>query len=271
MEKVTERQLAISILTPCTLNCRLCTALTPLYNEKKRHYTASFEELEKEIAALFQVYDFINDVTITGGEPLLHRGLPEITSLLLRKYRDRFQMLRIFSNGTVVPGQELLKVLEEDAGEQFEFVIDHYGDVSPKVEETVSLLEGRRIPCRVNHYHGEDQHCGGWVDCGPIDRYRNYAPQEVEDLVHRCHYATWKCLLLFKGKVHLCSLAACGEDLGYFRLKPGEYVDLLDPSASLDQKRETAAHLGDRAVTACQYCDGFDVERSTRYPAGEQI
>lgn len=271
MKRVQEKQLAISILTPCTLRCRLCTALTPFYDEKKCHYIASFRQLQREITALFDVYDFINDMTITGGEPLLHRELPEITAFLLREFSDRFQMLRIFSNGTVLPNPRLMKVLTENVRDKFEFVIDHYGEFSPKAEETVELLERSRIKYRINQYYGGSQHCGGWVDCGPIDKYRNYSPQEIEELVHHCHYATWKCLLLFKGKVHLCSLAACGEDLGYFRLKPGEYVDLLDPATSLEEKRRTAASLGDTAVTACQYCDGFDVERSKRYPAGEQL
>lgn len=266
---LTERQLAISVLTPCTLNCRLCTALTPLYNMRGNHYIGALDSLKSEITALFQVYDYIQDLTITGGEPLLHKELPEITAFLLENFSEQFETLRIFSNGTVVPDVRLLESIQKSARNNFEFVIDRY-DLSDKADDIKRLLEQYHIGYHENIYCGGAQHCGGWVDCGPIDKFRNYAPEKVQEIVSRCHYATWKCLLLFKGKVHLCSLAACGEDMGFFQLKPGEYVDLLDPRLSLEQKKEIASALGHRAVTACQYCNGFDVERSERYPAAEQ-
>ena len=184
-------------------------------------------------------------------------------------FSKQFGTLRIFSNGTVLPGMPLLETIQKNACGNFEFVIDHY-DLSDKVDEIKSLLERCQIGYHENLYCGDTQHCDGWVDCGPIDTYRNYSPQKVQEIVSRCHYATWKCLVLFKGKVHLCSLAACGADMGFFQLKPGEYVDLLDRKVSLERKKEIAASLGHTAITACQFCNGFDVERSKRYPAGEQ-
>lgn len=268
--RLVEKQMAISILTPCTLNCRLCTALTPLYNKKGTHYIASLENIRNEVSALFKIYDYIEDLTITGGEPLLHKELPEIMAYILNNFSSQFKTIRIFSNGTILPQMSLLKVLQENVNNNFEFVIDHYGEASKEVDRIIELLDSYNIAYHINQYYGDNQHCGGWVDCGPIDKFRNYSDQKVQEIVSRCHYATWKCLLLFKGKVHLCSLAACGADMGFFALKPEEYVDLFASELSLQQKKDIALKLGHTAITACQYCNGFDVERSQRYPAGEQ-
>ncbi len=54
-------------------------------------------------------------------------------------------------------------------------------------------------------------------------------------------------------------------------LKPDEYIDLFSNRQTLEKKQQIAAEFGKRPITACQYCNGFDVERSSRFPAGEQL
>lgn len=268
---VKEKQLSIQILTPCTLNCRLCADFTPLYRERGEHYFDSVENFQREIDALFQVYDYIEDLTITGGEPLMHKQLPEMLSITLRNYASHFKCCRIFSNGTILPSKELLNVIKNETHDNFEFVIDHYGEVSKKADETARILTDNQINCRINRYFGEDQYCGGWVDYGSPSIFRNYSRSKVEEIVKHCHNATWKCLILFKGKVYLCVQAAFGSDMGFFQLAPDEYIDLFDDCQPLEEKRNVASLLGKKATTACQYCNSFDIERSQRFPAGEQI
>lgn len=266
-----ERQLAFQILTPCTLNCKLCADYSPLYKQKKEFYYVTFENFKKEVSAIFSIYDYIEDVTITGGEPLMHPQLPELLKYVLEQYSNQFSMCRIFTNGTIVPSLDLLKVIKNSSNGNFQFVIDCYGDISSKTDTIVSLLKQEQILCRVNNYHGSDQHCGGWVDYGSLSECRNYNSQKIEHMFKHCHNATWKNLIVFKGKLALCTQAMFGDDLGYFQLKSDEFLNLTDNSIKLEEKKAFARNLGSKPLTACQYCNGFDSENSVRYPAGEQI
>lgn len=265
-----ERQVALQILTPCTLKCRLCADYSPLYMERKEYYYVTFDNYCREISEVFKIYDYIEEITITGGEPLLHKELAKIVSFTLENFSNQFKVCRIFSNGTILPNDKLLKVISEYSSNNFEWVMDHYGTISQKAEETVSLLEENHIPYRVNRYYGEEQHCGGWINYGSLAMYRNYSTNVVQNLFNHCHSAAWKNLLVFKGKLFLCTQAAFGFDMGFFSLAPSEYIDLFSEEKTLEEKREIAAGLGHTVITACQYCNGFDAENSKRYPAGEQ-
>lgn len=263
-----EKQLALQILTACTLNCEYCADYTPAYQERKNHFWDSYEDACQELNGIFSIYSYIEDFTITGGEPLLHKQLPQILEEAM-KYQEQFSKCRIFTNGTILPGEQLVKIAKKNK-DKFMFVIDHYGSVSTNVEQMAELLEKSEIEYRINKYYGKDSHCGGWIDYGSPDYYRNYTEEKVNEIIKHCHNALWKNLVVFKGKLYLCTQGCFGSDLGCFTLKPEEYIDLLKQDLSLEQKQQIAKEFGTKPTTACQYCNGFDVEKSKRVPAGEQ-
>lgn len=268
---LTEKTIGFHICTPCTLNCRLCATNTPLYKREKVNYWLSPDTFRRELQALFKIYDHIGSLSITGGEPLLHRHLDELVKYALCNYFLQFDCLRIITNGTLLPSETLLLVILENSNDNVLFVIDDYGELSPKTNELVQIFEENHIPYKVNCYHGENQHCGGWVDLGPIHQFRGYSESEVQDIFHSCHLGNWKCMDCFEGKLYLCALECCGAHFHYFELKSDEYIDLFDESATWEEKKKIAAVLGSKPVTACYYCNGFDPENSPRFPAGEQM
>lgn len=265
-----EKQIAFQILTPCTLNCRLCADYAPLYREKGERYFVTLENFAKEIKEVFRIYDFIEDITITGGEPLMHPQLTEILKLTLENFKAQFHKCRIFTNGTIVPKASLVDQVIVSANNNFEFVIDDYGTLSSNSARIEALLEQYEIPCRVNRYYGGEQHCGGWIDYGPLDYFHNESREALQTKIQNCHNANWKNLLVFKGKLYLCTQAAFGHDLNYFSLQKNEYIDLFDETVSTAEKKAVAFQLGKEPISSCQYCNGFDVEKSKRFPAGEQ-
>lgn len=265
-----EKQIAFQILTPCTLNCRLCADYAPLYREKGIHYFVTLENFGKEINEVFKIYDFIEDITITGGEPLLHPQLTEILTLTLKNFSSQFHKCRIFTNGTIIPKTALLDQVVLYGKNNFEFVIDDYGAISANTARMESLLSQYGISYRINHYYGDKQHCGGWIDYGPLDLFHNESREMLQAKIQNCHNANWKNLLVFKGKLYLCTQAAFGHDLNYFSLQSNEYIDLLDETTSITEKKAIAFQLGKEPISSCQYCNGFDVEKSQRFPAGEQ-
>ena len=267
-----ERSVGIHICTPCTLNCRRCSAHVDLYKEKGVRYFISLDSYRRELVKLFQIYDYIGTVSITGGEPLLRTQLTEQVEYTLENHATQFDYVRITTNGTLLPDQRLLEMIQKHPlGNKCEFVIDDYGEVSHQVDELSKILDENHIKYRINCYHGEKQHCNGWVDLGAIDEFRNYTEEQAQNMIHHCHYANWKCMDCLEGKLYLCAVASCGDYFHYFTLGPDEYIDLFDESQSLDKMKEIAASFGKKPIQACQYCNGFDVEKSPRFPAGEQI
>lgn len=268
-----EKQIGFQITTHCNLNCKLCMVLKPLYKEKHlcRHIPA--EQVKQEINAIFQLYAFVEEVTVSGGEPLLHPELLEIVSYFML-FKEQFHSLRIFTNGTIVPSQPLIDYIEESGGGRLQFVIDDYGpQLSKQADAIEKLCENRCIPCRRNIYHGTEQHGGGWVSCGSPFVYRDYPPEKLASVFLHCHAAQYKCLTVYDGKLGNCAWSVFGHAAGILPVQDGETdcVDLLDSSVPLEEKRKRIALFGKRPLAACQYCDGFDPENSKRYPAAEQV
>ncbi len=269
--KISEKSLGFFICTPCTLNCKLCSNCVPLFRQEKNHYFVPLETYQREITEAFKIFDYVEVISITGGEPLLHNQLGDMVAYTLENFQTKFGEFRITTNGTMLPAPSLMQAIRTYAHENVLFVIDDYGSVSNKITEITQVLNENHVPYRINHYHGEDQHCGGWIDFGPLDVRRNYSEKEAQSIVDRCHAAQWRCVNIFKGKLHLCGHATCGVELGSFTLGPDEYVDLFDNSQPLEKKKEIVATLGKKPIEACYYCNGFDPETAERFPAGEQI
>jgi organic radical activating enzyme len=265
-----EKQCGIQILTPCTLNCKLCAEFTPIVKKMGRHYTATFEQVAREVDALFEIYDYIENVTVSGGEPILHKQLFEICEYIL-KYKDKFDDCRIFSNGTLMPEKRIIELIKASNG-KLKLVIDHYGDsLSARTWEIKSLCDNNGIDLRINMYCGDEPYCGGWIDVGNLSEHKNDTKVWLQKMVKECHNANWKNLLLFNGQLHRCTNSSFGAYLGFYVPKDDEYIDVLDDSTSLEEKRNKAANFASRPMTSCEYCNGFNPETSARFIPAEQL
>ena len=107
-----EKQLAFIITTFCTLNCKHCADLIPYFKQKKIAKHISLEQVKQEYKAVFQIYDYIEDVTVTGGEPFLYPQLSEAIDACM-EFENQFDHVRIFSNGTMVPKRDFIEQLKK--------------------------------------------------------------------------------------------------------------------------------------------------------------
>lgn len=107
-----EKQLAFHITTKCTLNCKLCVSMIPEFKIRGKAKHVPFEQVAAEIHAVFAIYDYIEDITLSGGEPLLHPDLVKIIDTCM-EYRQKFAHARIFTNGTCLPSDALLCRLKQ--------------------------------------------------------------------------------------------------------------------------------------------------------------
>lgn len=83
---------AVVFVAGCNFRCPFCHN-SPLVLEPKNLKAFSVEEIDSFIT---ERQDFIDGVVITGGEPCLHKGLPEFC----KHYKDLGFLVKLDTNGT---------------------------------------------------------------------------------------------------------------------------------------------------------------------------
>ena len=264
---VTAKILEFFITNRCTLNCKMCLCSIP-YIENPRHTPK--EELFKHFERAFPLYDSIGRVEIIGGEPMMHPDIAEIIEELL-KYREKFSKIRITTNATIIPGQKLIDVVHkaQSLGLEFDFLLDNYGALSCNLEKIKALLEENQIDYRVDQYVGDNQRGNGWLCYGDFT-LREESSDELWDKFNHCLCPKLDFHDTHEGKIYSCVYAMTGVVLGKFTLNDDEYVDLMDESKTIEEKREIIQTFLTHPTVACRYCDSFQ-ECSPRFPAAEQL
>jgi cyclic pyranopterin phosphate synthase len=91
--------LRISVTDRCNLRCSYCMP-EPEYVWLPREDILHFEEIETLVDVFLELG--VSKVRLTGGEPLLRRGLPDLVARLAR--RARIQDLAMTTNGVLLAG-----------------------------------------------------------------------------------------------------------------------------------------------------------------------
>ena len=95
------RDLRISVTDRCNFRCRYCMPVEvfgPVYAFMPREDLLTFEEIVSLVGALVPLG--IGKIRLTGGEPLLRRGLDELVSMLAAM--DGVQDIAITTNGVLL-------------------------------------------------------------------------------------------------------------------------------------------------------------------------
>jgi len=102
----------VNITDNCNLNCKACNHFSPFVKGRLKN---SAERFEKDLTKLLSVYK-INKLVLLGGEPLLEPELLKQFVEISRKFRDRYEMLIIITNGLLIPSLKdgFLQFLKEN-------------------------------------------------------------------------------------------------------------------------------------------------------------
>lgn len=95
----------------CTLRCKNCCEKVPYMPHDIRHFVTA-ETVVKDINKMAEACDFLTLLEFIGGEPFLHPKLPEILDAV--KKITNIGMIHIFTNGTVIPSDDLCKSLQNE-------------------------------------------------------------------------------------------------------------------------------------------------------------
>lgn len=225
----------------CSLNCKFCFESVPLYTTDKKYFVET-DSVIKDIQRVAQASEYITFVEFIGGEPFLHKGLPEIVKFCLRV--SNIAYVHVFTNGTIRPSNALLEALKNERASVY--ISNYTGfltlEQEKKVQETKRILKDNGIL----HMHGGEKK---WFDMSNYD-YHDESIEALEKRYADCQ--THNCNRLHNGVLYVCPHHFAGVNLGKFQESNTIHIHELDDVAlvdALDQFKEM------KSADACKYCD----------------
>ena len=237
------------ITNKCNLRCRYCSNLIPHY-ATGAHET--FDTVKKWIDLICKRATKVFRLKIHGGEPLLHPDLAQIIKYACGK--DNIVDVRISTNGTLIPSQELLHEMRD---KKFRLHISYYSaSCGIKLERLINILE----TARVNYFvmRGEP-----WQDLGE-NTSNNLDKVELATMVQECNMH--KCSSFYNGKLYVCSRASNSDRLGLVKATRNDYLD-FEKGFGMDEYHNFYEKID---FSACKMCRGA-IKGKNEIPAGEQL
>ncbi len=233
----------LPITTRCTLNCKHCSNLMPLYNEKSDF---KLETILLGLNKFLECIDLVVRVNVLGGEPMMHPQLVDIIIALNASPKVHHTVLT--TNGTIVPKDErLYKVLQNPKNE---VRISEYSQCKKTSIKLQQKLQENGIFFTIKKFGPNDFI---WFDFGGFEE-RIKSLQELKEQYGKCD-VEWHSLL--DGKLYPCPRAAHASDIGLIENDKINYVDFFDDSKSISElKAELEDFIFNREYfPACVQCD----------------
>ena len=246
------KSLDVVLTEKCNLKCVDCSNLMQYYKEPKN--TEHLVLLES-INTFMRHVDYVHELRIIGGEPFVYRDIDKVMELLLGY--DNFGKIVIYTNGTVVPRENVL-ALSVDS--RVSFLISDYGAaLSNRSKQLASVLEERKVK-----YIRE--RIISWHDCAAIDKKNRSSDETYEVFSNCCAKDT---LSLLHGKVYGCPFSAHADNLGAIPKFEDDVVDLQAADSKSISNKLKLMVSGTQYFGACLFCNGRDYTVST-VPAAVQ-
>lgn len=254
----------------CNLKCKLCAAHAPYY---KKPWHPAMEDLCKQADRFFELISHIGHFSLTGGEPLLRSDLGTLVRRL-KRYSNQIGTLELFTNGTIVPNNDIISAFQEYPG-PIKFVIDNYGpDLSVHAEDCAALVR-EKLPhacVELRDYYSEDMHCGGWVDWG-VGKVLGRSDEEAHQIFNKCSLPQKLDFVscVNNGVIYPCPQTRRCIELGYIPADSSEVVDLFDTKFTDEEIKQRIQNRYDlKILRACKFCNG-QCDDSERFPPAEQL
>jgi len=249
--------------TACNLKCRHCLNFNPF---AKQFYVREWDALVKDIDLFFSCVDRIMLFHISGGEPLIYKYTADLAAYIDNNYGNRIDTLRMVTNGTIVPKEEVLQKLSQC---HIEITVDDYRDAVPEHQECFEQLIYKLDEYRIKYYINK---VDSWVDLAPERTdYSGWSERWLEKHRESCSQS-WQ--ELRDGKLYSCNYAAYATVAGIAGEQDVEEVyDLINFTP--DKKKELIEfRLGYTTkgyTDFCKKCRGFTSENVEKLKPAIQI
>ena len=241
--------LELCITERCTLQCRQCKNFMPHYDNPKDY---DYEEIIPPLEKFLKAVDYIAVFRILGGEPFLHKDLPQIVDYCGK--HQKIGSLIVVTNGTIVPSDYCISKLKDN---NTKIYISRYYTFKEIQNKIISRLKEENIPILMR----EDLQ---WHATGEGKTYP-YSEKDVRNVFKNCNLI---CKTLVKNEFHLCPRSAHGMKLGIVPITHRDYIKILD--TPVEEIRARILNIfNSEYVEACYTCP--DPATNILVPAGEQL
>lgn len=242
----------ICLTERCSLKCKKCAH--GCYAVGSDRSDMCIETAKRSVDSLFQKVDVMREFVLIGGEPFLYKDLASIITYTGQRYRDRMAVFSITTNGTIIPGQEIL-----DLCSQYGVLIriSNYSAslkyLEAKYEKLCDVLKKNNVLYVLGDKEWE------WKDYGFGRVNRKGTEDELAEVFDRCNT---QCREVRDNRFYYCVMArSVSENLG---LKVGEndYLDLNTCSKKLLMEFQLG-YSEKGYLDMCNHCNGAE---AVNYP-----
>jgi len=236
-----------NITQKCNIKCMDCAQLIPYYKDPKNF---SLDSIVEEVRAFCDSVDLVPEISLHGGEPFLHPRIGEICLELANI--PNLVFINLITNGTILPKPDVWKKL---ASAGVDIHQSDYKNISKRQQSVFISCEENDIYCDVDYTHTSQM----WHRNKPFQEFGR-SNQENDELYRRC-VDTKICAQILDGRLYRCPVSAHASRQGYFENEPGnDFVDLIKKQKKEDRQKNVRAFLArEKCLTACRYCDPFNV------------
>lgn len=243
-KKLRVKHLDLVLTEKCSLKCKDCSNLMQYY---AKPVDEDFDQMMNGLDKFMNNIDFVNEVRLIGGEPLMYKRITDVIKKLL-DYKN-YEKIYIYTNGTIVPKGDKIGVYKD---KKILFRISDYGDVSRNVEKLEQVLKDNNI-----NYIREN--IRSWQDCAIIDEYKRDL-ELTKHIYGNCCVNQY--LTLLHGKLYLCPYQAHAENLKAIPISKEDHIDLNIHHENLKNKIEKL-YFDKEYLKACNSCNGRDPNVAT--------
>lgn len=232
--------LEVFITERCTLRCRDCSHLIPRYVKPVDY---DIDEIINDLDNVLKVVEYIIDLIILGGEPILHKELYKLLEYGFS--HTRIGTMTILTNGTVLPDEKMFTIMKKTGAR---LRISNYGEFSRNKDAIKQKCNQEGIECFINEEP--------WVDMGKIYNH-NYSEQELRELFADCPFAfSW---LLLKGSLYQCAHVAHLNNLGVLDSKQFDSFNFRNngPINIEEERKNLREYMNIEFLRGCNYCNGI--------------
>ena len=238
-------QIYLNITTKCSLRCRDCSVFIPYVKEKCNYDSTT---VMKDFYSVLNCLEHIRIVNFYGGEPLLHPELAKMIRML--KDETRIERISIITNGTILPNEELLDVLEHDKRTLIR--ISDYGELSTKLSAIEEAFSSRKIAYEISNYT--------YWDSPSVIAPCNDTEEELQRKFQLC--TATNCAILLNRKFYRCITASAVNNMGVFPYSESNCVDIGKYEDSEKELKDKLNEYLERPrnkkyFDACRYCSGM--------------
>ena len=232
-------QLEFNITTKCSLKCKDCCALIPDFNQQG-HIDLSFQDFKNQLDKITEIAS-IRHLIILGGEPLLNKDLPEIINYAAKN--SSIDLIRITTNGTIVPSKELLDVINQNPNRIY-FYLSNYSNNS-NLDKLLKYEEIKKV-LHDNHIRFQMVDSWNWLEEKGMAE-TPFSEEITKIKMDKC-YRT-KCNQILNGKFGICSKA-----LGANELRISNCKDIIDITKSINLREDLIKFFKQEIIDSCRYC-----------------